>query len=187
MTRYSLAHAFCFHIHGSTTSSEVFDCVVQFRMLACCMKDFNGSSYRHTASCCSFLIWYRYLRSLALKVRLAIKLWGDVSMCGYFPHINGLFVVFTHCTRRCSRNTTVSQLHAADATVPLSAGFPWRWKSPAVGWSRLVAPLTAASNILLERKAWALREKPPCGGSPTKPLIRRATAWSAYLPLEFLP
>jgi hypothetical protein len=44
-------------------------------------------------------------------------------MCEYLPHINRLFVVFTHCTQRCSRNTTVSQLHATDAFVPLARSF----------------------------------------------------------------
>jgi hypothetical protein len=50
-------------------------------------------------------------------------------MCGYLPHINRLFVVFTHCTRSCSRNTMVSQLHATDAIVPLARDFgSWTWR-----------------------------------------------------------
>jgi hypothetical protein len=44
---------------------------------------------------------------------------GKEAMGGYLPHINRLFVVFTHCTQSCSRNTTVSQLHAMISVVPL--------------------------------------------------------------------
>jgi hypothetical protein len=51
---------------------------------------------------------------------------GEVSMGGYLPHINRLFVVFTHCTRSCTRNTTISQLHAMDAIVPLARSFSSR-------------------------------------------------------------
>jgi hypothetical protein len=48
-------------------------------------------------------------------------------------------------------------------------GFPCRWKSPAISWSRPVAPLPVAYHILPERKAWArsrpLGEKLLCGSS----------------------
>jgi hypothetical protein len=50
-------------------------------------------------------------------------------MGGYLPHINRLFVVFTHCTQSCSRNTTDSQLHAKISTVGLARSFgSWTWR-----------------------------------------------------------
>jgi hypothetical protein len=55
--------------------------------------------------------------------------WGEVPMGGYLPHINRLFVVFTHCTRSCSRNTTVFKLHAMISIVRLARDFDsltWR-------------------------------------------------------------
>jgi hypothetical protein len=39
------------------------------------------------------------------------------------PHINRLFVDFTHCTQGCSRNTTGSQLHAMISIVLLARSF----------------------------------------------------------------
>jgi hypothetical protein len=44
-------------------------------------------------------------------------------MGGYLPHINRLFVVFTHCTRSCSRNTTDSQPHEMISIVRLARSF----------------------------------------------------------------
>jgi hypothetical protein len=117
-----------------------------------------------------------------------------ISMGGHLPHINSSSLVDLHWPR-CPGIPHWTQrrphaLHAArvvaDAWIAqscdelelllgvvaivrlvlTSAGFPWQWKSPAVGWSRPVAPLTAASNILPEHKAWALGEKPLCGRSP---------------------
>jgi hypothetical protein len=50
-------------------------------------------------------------------------------MDGYLCHINRLFVIFTHCTRSCSRNTSVSQLHAIISIVPLARDFGSRtWR-----------------------------------------------------------
>jgi hypothetical protein len=110
---------------------------------------------------------------------------------GYLPHIINSSLVGLHCTLLSRWYTALDTKEAARWTrhscwcetglvswrartpawcgcyCPTGVtlvGFPWRWKSPAVGWSRPVAPLTAASHIL--RKAWALEEKPLCGRSP---------------------
>jgi hypothetical protein len=51
---------------------------------------------------------------------------GEVSMGGYFPHINRLFVVFALVVRW---NTTDSELHATDAIAPLARDFgSWTWR-----------------------------------------------------------
>jgi hypothetical protein len=52
----------------------------------------------------SILDWH----ALAIKLVKQLGVLGEVLMCRYLPHINRLFVVFTHCTRSCSRNTTDS-------------------------------------------------------------------------------
>jgi hypothetical protein len=58
-----------------------------------------------------------------------LSLWEEVSMGGYVPHINRLFVVFMHCTRSCSRNTTVYQFHAMISIVRLARDFgSWAWR-----------------------------------------------------------
>jgi hypothetical protein len=61
----------------------------------------------------------RVVQSYFSFVDCPIILWGEVTMCGYLPHINRLFVVFMHCTPSCSRNTTVSQLNAMISIVRL--------------------------------------------------------------------
>jgi hypothetical protein len=49
-------------------------------------------------------------------------------MGGCLPHINRLFVVFTHCTRSCLQNTTDSQLHVMIFIVQLARSFgSWTW------------------------------------------------------------
>jgi hypothetical protein len=47
-------------------------------------------------------------------------LWGEVSMCGYLPQINRLFVVYALVV---GWNTTDSELHATEAIVPLARSF----------------------------------------------------------------
>jgi hypothetical protein len=92
---------------------------------------------------------------------LIVRLWicALKTFCPGIPHWTQWSPKCTQCACRCE-------------TGLASAGFPWRWKSLAVSWSRPVAPLVAASHILPERKAWALarplREKPLCGSSPQK-------------------
>jgi hypothetical protein len=93
-----------------------------------------------------------------------IALWGEVSMGGYLPHINRLlvclFVVYALVVRW---NTTYSELHTTDATVPLRSFSSWTWHH----WS-LRRCQCDESSALCEV---ALGEKLLCGHSPTALII----------------
>jgi hypothetical protein len=62
--------------------------VVQWPQAICCCCCCCCDHVDHKVACCS-----NHVRVTNM---------GEVSMCGYIPHINRLFVVFTHCTSSCS-------------------------------------------------------------------------------------
>jgi hypothetical protein len=94
----------------------------------------------------------------------------------YLLHINTSFVD-SHTEDVLSRYTALDTTESAPHTVCLVlrdwsnfGGIPLAVEIPEVSWSRPVAPLTVASHILPERRAWALARsfeaKPPCGCFP---------------------
>jgi hypothetical protein len=112
----------------------------------------------------SFLMRLRHL----FYLKFIFVLWGDVSMGGYLPHISRLFVVFTHCTRSCLRNTTVSNCTRwfllSDRRVASVLG-------PGVTGACDVVSVMPPSPVLPEFRAWTLARSlearpPPCGRIP---------------------
>jgi hypothetical protein len=84
--------------------------------------------------------------------------WGEVSICGYLPHINRLFAVFALVV---GWNTTDSELHATDVIV----------HGPDVTGACDVVSVMPQSPVLPEFRAWALARaveaRPtPCGRIP---------------------
>jgi hypothetical protein len=104
----------------------------------------------------------RNLRLLAWSVMKVRRIWGEESMGGYLPHINRLFVVFTHCIRSCSRSTTDSQLHAMISIV------------------RLARRCVLGSDVTGACEVVSVTSPSPCARMPHHPLAE-IVAWGGSL------